>query len=133
MSYYRKPKYYSKSYPQQIEGTFQMTFTENRIFKNNDYKRTHNTIIGLDVAGENKSKKLLYHSRILRINSDNKKFHSYTPTFDESQYDYFLDGFFDATDEEKIMFGLTFNNLSAYDMCLDAFNEAEAFYASHAQ
>ena len=56
---------------------------------------------------------------------------SYKPHIDDSQYKYFKDGFFNATEEEKVMFGLIFNNLDAYNMCLDAFNEAEEFFESH--
>ena len=59
------------------------------------------------------------------------KFHSYRPVVSSLQYDYFVNGFFNATEEEKIKFGLIFNDLDAYTICCDAFNEAEEFYASH--
>ena len=130
MNYYHEPKYY----PQKVEGTFEMSiFTESAIYKNNRYKQTKMSVICLEIAGMDNFIGFLILSNCIRTNKEGVKFRSYEPTFNKLQFGYFKDGFFNATEEEKVMFGLIFNNLDAYDMCLDAFNEAEEFYASHAR
>lgn len=128
MSYYHKPKYHS----QKVEETFEMSiFTESKIFKNDSYRKDRCPIIGLEIAGDQHITYLVDLTHCIRKNKEGTRFYSYEPYFMESHFKFFKEGFFNATEEEKIMFGLTFNNFGAYDMCLEAFNEAEEFFASH--
>ena len=128
MSYYHRSKYHS----QKVEETFEMPiFTESAIYKNNRYKQTKGHVISLELAGDERSVGFVILNRCTRTNLAGVKFHSYTPAISATESKYFKEGFFNATEEEKMMFGLTFNNFEAYDMCLEAFNEAEAYFASH--
>lgn len=128
MSYYHKPKYY----PQKVEGTFEMSiFTESAIYKNSRYKQTKGHVISLELAGDERADGFVILNRCTRTDFAGVKFRSYTPAISATESKYFKDGFFNATEEEKVMFGLIFNNLDAYTMCLDAFNEAEEFFESH--
>ena len=128
MSYYHKPKYY----PQKVEGTFEMSvFTESAIYKNSRYKQTKGHVISLELAGDERADGFVLLNRCTRTDFAGVKFRSYTPAISAIESKYFKDGFFNATEEEKVMFGLIFNNLDAYTMCLDAFNEAEEFFESH--
>ena len=121
---------------------------QNIIYKNNNYKRNQSPVVCYELVGENKLIGFILLERCIREKKEEPKvtqgkhcwieketptkFHSYRPVVSSLQYDYFVDGFFNATEEEKIKFGLIFNDLDAYNMCYDAFNEAEEFYASHA-
>lgn len=130
MNYYQNPKYY---YSQEKESEKEDMITENSIYKNNRYKQTKGHVISLDIAGDTKSVGFVILNRCTRTDVAGVKFRSYRPVISEIESKYFKYGFFNATEEEKVMFGLIFNNLDAYNMCLDAFNEAEEFYASHAR
>ena len=126
---------------------------QNIIYKNNNYKRNQSPVVCYELAGGNNLIGFVLLERCIRekkeelkvtqgkhcwtekemvVYSQPTKFHSYRPVVSSLQYDYFVKGFFNATEEEKIKFGLIFNDLDAYNMCYDAFNEAEEFYASHA-
>ena len=110
---------------------------QNIIYKNNNYKRNQSPVVCYELAGGNNLIGFVLLERCIREKKEElketpTKFHSYRPVVSSLQYDYFVNGFFNATEEEKIKFGLIFNDLDGYTMCLDAFNEAEEFYASHA-
>ena len=110
MSYYHKPKYY----PQKAEGTFEMSvFTESVIYKNSRYKQTKGHVISLELAGDERADGFVILNRCTRIDFAGVKFRSYTPAISATESKYFKDGFFNATEEEKVMFGLIFNNLDS--------------------
>ena len=128
MNYYQKPKHY---YSQEKESEKEAMITENSIYKNNRYKQTKGHVISLELAGDERADGFVTLNRCTRTDFAGVKFRSYTPAISATEYKYFKDGFFNATEEEKVMFGLIFNNLDAYTMCLAAFNEAEDFFESH--
>ena len=131
MNYYsQKKKFYTQAYG----GNYvEPEAIYHGIYKNYFYKQNKSSIILLEFAGSSTRVWFISLKQCVRENEQLQKFYSYKPRIDDSQYKYFKDGFFNATEEEKVMFGLIFNNLDAYNMCLDAFNEAEEFYASHAR
>ena len=87
-----------------------------------------NIIMGIDRYGRSFWYGTIgYASGIMQFFSNNKKY----AEFSTSQGNGFFK-LFNSSEEEKVKFGLIFNNLEAYDMCLDAFKEAEDFYESHA-
>lgn len=151
MNYFTQNK---KFYTQSFWGDFIAPVAEqNKIYKNCYYKQNNGGVVYFDTVGSSISTTFISLERCIRekkmeqkvaqgkhcrvekemvVYSQPTKFHSYRPVVSSLQYDYFVKGFFNATEEEKIKFGLIFNDLDAYNMCLDAFNEAEAFYASHA-
>lgn len=148
MSYFNQKK---KFYAQNMGGDFIAPVVEqNSIYKNYYYKQNKGGVVFIEIVGSNTPVTFILLERCIREKKEDlkvvaeiygsrwaeketpTKFHSYRPVVSSLQYDYFMDGFFNATEEEKIKFGLIFNDLDAYTMCLDAFNEAEAFYASHA-
>ena len=152
MSYFNQNK--KVIYAQNLNCDFIAPVAEqNKIYKNHYYKQNKGAVVYIDTVGSSISTTFISLERCIRekkeepratqgkhcwaekqlgMSSQPTKFHSYRPIVSSLQYDYFVDGFFNATEEEKIKFGLIFNDLDAYDMCLDAFNEAEEFYASHA-
>ena len=146
MSYFNQKK---KFYAQNLNCDFIAPVAEqNKIYKNCYYKQNNGGVVYFDMGGSSISTIFILLERCIREKKEEPKvtqgkhcwaekqiptkFHSYKPVVSSLQYEYFVDGFFNATEEEKIKFGLIFNDLDAYTMCLDAFNEAEAFYASHA-
>ena len=147
MSYFNQKK---KFYAQNLNCDFIAPVAEqNKIYKNHYYyKQNKGAVVYIDMVGGNIPITFILLERCIRENrmepkvtqgklcwgekETPTKFHSYRPVVSSLQYDYFVKGFFNATEEEKIKFGLIFNDLDAYTMCYDAFNEAESFYASHA-
>ena len=131
MNYYdQKKKFYTQAYG----GSYvEPEAIYHGIYKNYFYKQNKSSVILLEFAGSPTRVGFISLKQCVRKNNQLQKFYSYKPHIDDSQYKYFKEGFFNATEEEKVMFGLIFNNLDAYNMCLDAFNEAEEFYASHAR
>ena len=146
MSYFNQKKQF---YAQNLIGDFIAPVAEqNKIYKNHYYKQNNGGVVYIDTVGSSISTIFILLERCIREKKEEPratqgkhcwaeketptKFHSYRPIVSSLQYEYFVNGFFNATEEEKIKFGLIFNDLDAYNMCLDAFNEAEAFYASHA-
>ena len=132
MNYYDQKR---KFYTQTDGGNYmEPEAISHGIYKNYYYKQNKGAVIYLEFAGRSDQVSFVKLKQCIRENKiTNKKFYSYEPHIDDSQYKYFKDGFFNATEEEKVMFGLIFNNLDAYNTCLDSFNEAEEFYASHAR
>ena len=147
MSYFNQKK--KVIYAQNLNCDFIAPVAEqNKIYKNSYYKQNKGGVVYFDTVGSSISTIFILLERCIREKKEDPKvtqgehcwaekqiqtkFHSYRPIVSSLQYEYFVDGFFNATEEEKIKFGLIFNDLDAYDMCLDAFNEAEEFYASHA-
>ena len=145
MSYYNQKKIF---YAQNLNFDFIAPVAEqNKIYKNHYYKQNNGGVVYIDTVGSSISTIFILLERCIREKKEEPKvtrgkhcwieketptkFHSYRPIISSLQYDYFVNGFFNATEEEKIKFGLIFNDLEAYTMCYDAFNEAEAFYASH--
>lgn len=156
MNYYNQKKQF---YAQNLNCDFIAPVAEqNKIYKNHYYKQNNGGVVYIDMVGSSISTIFILLERCIREKKEAlrvteplgigllekehgkqliewqipTKFHSYRPVVSSLQYDYFVDGFFNATEEEKIKFGLILNDLDAYTMCLDAFNEAEEFYASHA-
>ena len=147
MSYFNQKK--KVIYAQNLNCDFIAPVAEqNKIYKNRYYKQNKGGVVYFDTVGSSISTTFISLERCIREKKEEPKvtqgklcwieketptkFHSYRPVVSSLQYDYFVKGFFNATEEEKIKFGLIFNDLDAYNMCLGAFNEAEAFYASHA-
>ncbi|UNY40392.1 hypothetical protein KLEP7_gp47 [Pseudaeromonas phage vB_PpeM_ KLEP7] len=148
MSYYNQKK--EVIYAQNLYCDFIAPIAEqNKIYKNYYYKQNKGAVVYIDMVGSSISTIFILLERCIREKKEEPKatqgkhcwaenqiptkFHSYRPVVSSLQYDYFVNGFFNATEEEKIKFGLIFNDLDAYTMCYDAFNEAEAFYASFAR
>ena len=148
MSYFNQKKQF---YAQNLIGDFDFiapVVEQNKIYKNHYYKQNKGGVVYIDTVGSSISTTFILLGRCIREKKEElkvtqgrhcwaekqtqTKFHSYRPVVSSLQYDYFVNGFFNATEEEKIKFGLIFNDLDAYNMCCDAFNEAEEFYASHA-
>ena len=148
MSYYNQKKIF---YAQNLNCDFDFiapVAEQNKIYKNHYYKQNKGSVVYIDMVGSSISTTFILLERCIREKREEPKvtqgkhcwaerkiptkFHSYRPIVSSLQYDYFVSGFFNATEEEKIKFGLIFNDLDAYTLCYDAFNEAEAFYASHA-
>ena len=147
MNYYNQKKQF---YAQNLNCDFIAPVTEqNKIYKNHYYKQNKGAVVYIDTVGSSISTTFILLERCIREKREElkvtqgkhcwaekqipTKFHSYRPIVCSLQYDYFMNGFFNATEEEKIKFGLIFNDLDAYTMCYDAFNEAESFYASFAR
>lgn len=147
MNYYNQKKQF---YAQNFGGDFIAPVAEqNKIYKNHYYKQNKGGVVYIDMVGSSISTTFISLERCIREKREEPKvtqgkncwaeeetptkFHSYRPLVSSLQYDYFGGGFFNATEEEKIKFGLIFNDLDAYNMCLDAFKEAEEFYASFAR
>ena len=146
MSYFNQKKQF---YAQNLNCDFIAPVADqNKIYKNHYYKQNKGGVVYIDTVGSSISTTFILLERCIREKREEPKvtqgkhcrterqpptkFHIYRPVVSSLQYDYFVNGFFNATEEEKIKFGLIFNDLDAYNMCYDAFNEAEAFYASHA-
>ena len=148
MSYYNQKK--KVIYAHNLYCDFIAPVAEqNKIYKNHYYKQNKGAVVYIAMVGSSISTTFISLERYIREKKEEPratqgthcwveketptKFHSYRPVVSSLQYDYFANGFFNATEEEKIKFGLIFNDLDAYNMCLDAFNEAEEFYASFAR
>ena len=146
MSYFNQKK--KVIYAQNLNCDFIAPVAEqNKIYKNHYYKQNNGGVVYIEIVGSSIPIIFILLERCIREkkmepkvtqgkhcwveNQIPTKFHSYRPVVISLQCDYFVDGFFNATEEEKIKFGLIFNDLDAYNMCYDAFNEAEEFYASH--
>ena len=148
MSYYNQKK---KFYVQDFGDDFNFispVAEQNSIYKNYYYNQNNGAVVYICMVGSSISTAFILLERCIRekkeepkaaqgsywtVKQTPTKFHSYKPIVSSLQYDYFANGLFNATEEEKIKFGLIFNDLDAYTMCLDAFNEAEEFYESQAR
>lgn len=148
MNYFNQKK---KFYAQAYGGDFIAPVAEQNSIYKNYYKQNKGGVVFIEVVGSDTPITFILLERCVRekrmesrvtqgcwaenqmgMSPQPTKFHSYRPVVSSLQYEYFVNGFFNATEEEKIKFGLIFNDLDAYTLCLEAFNEAEAFYASHA-
>ena len=148
MNYFNQKK---KLYAQNLNCWFDFiapVAEQNKIYKNHYYKQNNGGVVYIDMVGSSIPTPFILLERCIREKREEPKvtqgkhcweerqsptkFHSYRPVVSSLQYDYFMNGFFSATEEEKIKFGFIFNDLDAYTMCLNAFKEAEDFYESHA-